>query len=309
MRIEQLQYLSKVAETGSITQAAKALYLSQPSLSNAIKELEQEMEVQLFKRSKKGAVLTEAGEDFLTYAQQILAQVDLLKTRYQESERPRRIFSVSAQHYAFVVDAFVRLLKENSYPKYQATLKESRTYEVIEDVANQRSEIGVLYRSRFNQQVIANALAERDLSFTPLMQAEPHIFIYANHPLADRAQLTLDDLAPYPKLSYEQGVHNSFYYWEEVLADHVADKSIIVSDRATLFNLLIGLDGYTICSGIINSDLNGGDILAKPLACEEAIEIGYITHNFHPLNPIGQAYIQQLQEAVKRSAPSEAEGD
>ncbi|MGO3171028.1 MAG: LysR family transcriptional regulator [Bavariicoccus seileri] len=299
MRIEQLEYLVEVAETKSLTQAAKTLYISQPSLSNAMKELEREMEITLFNRSQKGITLTADGEEFLSYAQQVLEQVDLMKRRYQQKEKPRQIFSVAGQHYAFVVDAFVRLLKEIDQQDYQATLKESRTFEVIEDVANLKSEIGVIYRSNYNRQVINSTLKDRRLTFTPLHVAKPHVFIYQNHPLASKDILTLEDLEPYPKLSYEQGHHNSFYFWEEVLADHQASKSIIVSDRATLFNLLIGLNGYTISSGIINSDLNGEDIVGKKLVSDEQIELGYITSDFHQLNHIATRYLDILEQCAK----------
>lgn len=294
MRIKQLEYLIKIAETGSITQAAKELYISQPSLSNAMKELEKEMGISLFQRSSKGVRLTSEGEEFLSYARQIDEQIGLMEQRYIHKERPKQIFSIASQHYAFVVDAFVRLLKKLDQTDYQATLKELRTYEVIEDVSTLKSELGVIYLSKYNRQVIQGVLKEQNLSFTSLHLAHPHVFIYKEHPLADKHLVELEDLNPYPKLSYEQGQHNSFYYWEEVLADHMSQKSIIVSDRATLFNLVIGLNGYTISSGIINSDLNQEEIIARKLNSNEEIEIGYITNNLHELSPIALQYIDLL---------------
>lgn len=298
MRIEQLQYLVMIAEEKSLTQAAKQLYISQPSLSNSMKELEKEMHITLFHRSQKGITLTTEGEEFLSYARQILEQVDLMKRKYQQKEKPKQIFSVAAQHYAFVVDAFVRLLKKIDQQDYQAFLKEMRTFEVITDVATLKSEIGIIYRSHYNHKVINNTLKENNLSFTPLYTAQPHVFIYKKHPLVKKEVITLADLASYPKLSYDQGHHNSFYFWEEVLADHETNKSIIVSDRATLFNLVIGLNGYTISSGIINSDLNGEEIIAKKLASSERIEIGYITNDFHQLNPIAIDYLELLKQCL-----------
>lgn len=297
MNIKQLEYLVKAVEVGNITQAAKELFISQPSLSNAIKDLEQEMNVTILNRSQKGVTLTVEGEEFLRYAHQVLEQVELMRRRYHEESRPKQIFSVAAQHYAFVVDAFVSLIKKFDLD-YQASLKELRTYEVIEEVANLRSEIGVIYRSHYNYHVITNTLKEKHLTFTSLYKVKPHVFIDKNHPLVNKKAIELDDLLPYPKLSYEQGTHNSLYFFEEVLADQFSPKQIIVSDRATLFNLLIGLNGYTISSGIINDNLNGPNIAAIPLICDEVIELGYITNDLHRLNPIALDYLELLKESI-----------
>lgn len=307
MRIKQLEYLVKVAESSSITQAASELYISQPSLSHAIKELEEEMNVILLNRSQKGVALTTQGEEFLAYARQILEQINLLNRRFKENQQPQRIFSVAGQHYAFVVDAFVRLLKSFEHLDYQASLKELRTYEVIEDVANLKSEIGVIYRSHYNRQVINAELNKFQLTFTPLIKVKPHVFIFKDHPLATLDKIDLEDLVPYPKLSYEQGKHNSFYFWEEVLSDYASPKTITVSDRATLFNLLIGLNGYTISSGIINADLNGENIIAKPFVSNEAIELGYLTSNLHRLRPVAKEYLQLLKQCLKVAVDEGAE--
>ncbi|MDR3157009.1 MAG: LysR family transcriptional regulator [Lactobacillales bacterium] len=300
MRIQQLEYLSKIAETVSITQAAKDLYISQPSLSNAMKELEKEMNIVLFHRSHKGITLTREGEEFLAYARQVLEQVELMNRRYKENDVPKQIFSVASQHYAFVVEAFVKLLKALDAKSYQATLKELRTYEVLADIANLKSELGIIYLSNYNRQVITGVLREKHLSFIPLHVAKPHVFLYKNHPLAAKGIVTFDDLAKYPKLSYEQGHFNSFYFWEEVLADCMSQKSIIVSDRATLFNLLIGLDGYTISSGIINTDLNGENIITCSLNSTEQIEIGYVINDYHRLSKTAIAYVNLLKECLSK---------
>lgn len=298
MKLKQLEYFLKIVETASITQAASELYISQPSLSHAMKELEKEMNITLLHRNSKGVTLTNQGEEFLLYARQINEQINLMNRRYKEDEAPQQIFSVAGQHYAFVVDAFVRLLKQYEQHDYQATLKELRTYEVIEDVANLKSEIGVIYRSNYNRQVINAELDKKQISFTPLVSVRPHVFIYKDHPLANYTKVAISDLDPYPKLSYDQGHHNSFYFWEEVLADYASRKTIIVSDRATLFNLAIGLNGYTISSGIINADLNGSDIISRPLVSSEVIEIGYITNDMHTLKPIAHTFLEILTERL-----------
>ncbi|MBT8902925.1 LysR family transcriptional regulator [Lactobacillus delbrueckii subsp. bulgaricus] len=288
MRIQQLLYLQKVVALGNMTEATKELFIAQPTLSSAIKQLEKEMGITILIRGKKGVSLTEDVREFMQYAQQILDQVQLLERRYGDQSSAPKIFSVAAQHYAFAVDAFVQLLKEIGQSDYQASLKEMRTYEVIEDVANLHSEIGIVYLSRYNHQVMENSFQEKELSFTPLFKAHPHVFLYRNHPLAGKKSISLADLLP--------------YYWEETLADQHSPKSIIVSDRATLFNLAIGLKGYTISSGIINADLNGDDIIARPLISDEYIEIGYLTNRLHQLSSIGQKYLGYLRESIEKNA-------
>lgn len=302
MRIQDLEYFMKVVEIGNMTEAAKELFISQPSLSNAISNLEKEMAITLFFRSNKGTILTTEGGEFLQYARQVLEQIDLMNGRYKDSNETNHIFSISGQHYAFVVDAFVKLLKELNEDNYQATLKEERTFEVIEDVATLKSEIGVIYRSHYNTKVLEGAFNEKQLTFTPLFKTSPFVFIDKYHPLAKNETITLDELKLYPRLSYEQGTKNSFYYWEEILADTYTPKQIIVSDRATLFNLLIGLNGYTISSGIINDDLNSPNILAVPLESDETIELGYLISNHHQLTPIAERYLVLLNESISQYA-------
>ena len=276
MRIQQLKYIIKIVETGSMNEASKHLFVTQPSLSNAVRELEEEMNIKIFTRSTRGITLTSDGVEFLSYARQIVEQTELLEERYKYNREKKELFAVSAQHYAFVVESFASILRENDMRNYELILRETRTHEVIDDVRDFRSEIGVLYLNDFNRDVLTKLFLDNNLEFTPLFQAVPHVFISKHHPLANKTSVTLDEMAEFPYLSYEQGERNSFYFSEEILSTARHDKSIVVSDRATLFNLLIGLDGYTICTGILNSDLNGDDIFSVPLQVDEKIEIGYI---------------------------------
>ena len=210
MTLQQLKYVTAVAGTGTISGAAQALFLSQPSLTAAIRELEQELNITIFSRTNRGVVLTAAGEEFLGYARQVLEQADLIEERYTGSAPRRHRFSVSTQHYSFAVEAFVDLLKEYGGPEYDFRIRETKTYEIIEDVSRLRSEVGVLYLNEFNRPVLTRVLREHELEFHPLFTARPHVFVSKANPLAERRALTLDDLAPYPRLSYEQGEHNAF---------------------------------------------------------------------------------------------------
>ena len=301
MTLKQLRYVTVVADTGSITEAARQLYIAQPSLTSAIRELENEYGIVIFKRSKKGIEVTPEGEEFLGYARQVLEQTDLIDERYTGSNRGKLRFCVSSQHYSFVVEAFVKLLKEYGGDKYEFHMREKQTYDIIEDVAHLKSEIGILYMNRFNETVIKKTLRDNGLIFEPLFRAKPHVFVGKDSPLAKKKSLSLSDLKPYPRLSYEQGSHNSFYFSEEILSTVDADKELLVHDRATLFNLLIGMHGYTICSGVINEELNGPNIVARPLKVDDYMEIGYILPStMHPSN-LTKAYIAILKELTKNS--------
>lgn len=295
MTLKQLQYIVAVAETGSITEAAKLLYIAQPSLTSAIHELEKEYHINIFSRSNKGIEITTEGDEFLGYARQVIEQANLIEERYNGKAPGKQRFCVSSQHYSFVVEAFVELLKKHIGDKYEFHMRETQTYEIINDVAHLRSEIGVLYLNRFNETILKKVIKDNGLVFHTLFIAKPHVFIGKNSPLANKVTLSLEDLKPYPRLSYEQGSHNSFYFSEEILSVIDCDKEIVVCDRATLFNLLVGLNGYTICSGVISEELNGSNIIAKPLDVDDYMEIGYIVPSNIYLSPLTSLYIETLQ--------------
>lgn len=298
MTLQQLKYVIEVARSRSISKAAQNLFISQPSLSNALKELENEVGIVIFLRTNKGIILTPEGAEFLGYARQVVEQAALLENRYSTTQSSQQHFSVSAQHYAFAVSAFVRLLKDYDRDEYEFTLRETKTYEIIEDVKNLHSEIGILYVNDFNQKVIHKFLREDNLVFHELFEAKPHVFISSQNPLAKQDFVTLADLIPYPYLSFEQGDYNSFYFSEEILSTISRPKNIRVSDRATLFNLLIGLNGYTISTGVISHKLNSKDIVSVPLHVDERITVGYITHKNVKNSPLATVYIEYLKETI-----------
>lgn len=298
MTLQQLRYAIAVADAGSITAAAARLFIAQPSLSKALSELEAEMGVTIFERSARGVRPTEDGTRFLSYARQVIEQADLLESQFVHGTPVRRVFAVSSQHYAFVVNAFVELVREIGRERYEFSLREGTTAGIIDDVRTQRSEVGVIYRSEFNREVITGAVRRADLRFEPLFVAAPHVFVSRTSPLAGRKSVTLDDLAPFPRLSYDQGTQNSFYFSEELHPTQMVDKQIVVTDRATLFNLLIGLDGYTISSGILSADLNGEDIVSVPLESDERMEVGLLRLAGRPLSPVAARYVEHLREYV-----------
>lgn len=298
MTLQQLRYITTVADTGTITEAAKKLYISQPSLTNAIHELEKEMGLTIFNRTNKGIFISREGEEFLGYARQVLEQTTILEDKYKKNGGGKKQFCVSTQHYSFAVNAFVDLVKKYGQEEYDFSLRETQTYKLIEDVAHMRSEIGILFLNDFNEKVIMKILKSSDLEFHLLFVAKPHVFISRHHPLAKKKIITNEELADYPYLSYEQGEHNSFYFSEEIFSSFERKKNIRVSDRATLFNLLIGLNGYTVCSGIIDQKLNGEDIIAVPLADEGGMRIGYVTHRKGMISRLGETYLEALKKYI-----------
>ena len=298
MTLQQLKYVTTIANIGSISEAAKRLFVSQPSLTKAIKELEKEMGITIFDRTNKGITVSKEGERFLGYARQVLEQAALLEEQYKSQSGGKKQFSVSTQHYSFAVNAFVELLKGADIDQYDVSLRETQTYEIIDDVAHMKSEIGLLFYNDFNRPVLEKLIHTNELTFTELFTAHPHIFIGKNHPLANKDVVSMDELEEYPYISFEQGDHNSFYFSEEIFSTVVRPKHIRVRDRASLFSLLLGLDGYTVSSGVIDEEVNGENIISVPLAEEGLMHIGYITNNKMHRSRLGQEYIQALEQYV-----------
>ncbi len=299
MTLMQLRYAITVADTGTITEAASKLYISQPSLTNAIHELEKEMNIVIFNRTNKGITISREGEEFLGYARQVLEQASILEDKYKSGNGGKKQYCISTQHYSLAVNAFVDLIKKSGQEEYDFSLRETQTYEIIDDVAKLRSEIGLLFINDFNEAVIGKILKSQELEFHELYVAKPHVFISSKHPLAGKQIITNDELQEYPYLSFEQGEHNSFYFSEEIFSSSERKKNIRVRDRATLFNLLIGLNGYTVCSGVIDKKLNGKDIIAVPLADESDMRIGYITHKRGMLSRLGTTYLEAIRKYLK----------
>lgn len=298
MTLQQLKYAVAVAECGNVTAASQKMFISQPSLTNAVHELEKEIGITIFSRTNKGVVVTNEGDEFLGYARQVLEQASLIEEKYLGKEQKRSRFSVTCQHYSFAVNAFVDVIKQFGGTEYDYTLRESRTSKIIDDVSRLKSEIGILYMNKSNTEVISKLLKKNDLVFSELFTAKPHVFISKTSPLAKKERITLEDLKPFPYLTYEQGEYNSFYFSEEPLPDIDHKLNIKVSDRATLFNLLIGLDGYTVCSGVIDSELNGINIIARPLELDDFMRIGTVTHKSVVLSKYAQAYIAALKKYI-----------
>lgn len=295
MTLQQLRYLIAIAQNGSISAAANELFISQSSLSIAVKDIERECGVTIFERSSKGITLTSDGNELLGYARQVVEQADLMEARYSKQVKPiSQHLSIASQHYAFPVEAFIEFVKDYEGEGYTFTLREARTSEIIEDVKEFRSDIGILYMSSFNEAVLSKLLEDSNLNFNQLFQARPHIFVGENHPLAERSVVKIEELDEYPRYSFEQGTNNSFYFAEEPFSELAHEKKVIVSDRGTLSNLLAHHIGYTVSTGVLSSEMHSG-IVSIPLETSEKMVVGYIIHNERQLSELAQKYIETLK--------------
>ena len=296
MTLQQLKYFVTVAECKNITSAAEKLFISQPSLSAAIHNFEKEMGVTAFARTNKGIKITREGEELLSYARNLLEQADIMKDRFCKDTNRKPKLSVSCQHYSFAVKAFVETVKRAGMENYEFAVYETRTYEIIENVRNFKSELGILYMNDMNRKVLEKILRENQLKFTELFSCDTYVYLRSGHPLAGREILSMKDLEPYPCLAFDQGKNNSFYLAEEMKSTYDYDRIIKANDRATMLNLMNGLDAYTLCSGIICEELNGDDSLAIPLKESEKMQIGYIHRAGSVVSALGEIYIEELMK-------------
>lgn len=301
MTLQQLKYVIGIAEAGSLNKAAEKLFISQPSLTSTIHDLENELGIIIFNRTGRGVTLTNDGTEFLSSARQLYLNYQNLMEKYGDNGSIKKKFGVSTQHYSFAVKSFVEMVKKFGTNDYEFAIRETKTREVIDDVASLKSEIGILYLSDFNRKAITSLLKSKDLDFHHLINCKAYVYLWKGHPLAKNKEITFAQLEDYPCLSFEQGDEASFYFAEEILSTSEYHRTIKANDRATMLNLMIGLNGYTLCSGIICEELNGSEYIAVPFHDEDAsinriMEIGWITkHNFTP-SSIGQTYIEEVKK-------------
>ena len=301
MTLTQLRYVIAIAETKSINKAAEQLYVSQPSLTSAVQELEKELGIILFNRSGRGVTLTNDGAEFLLYARQLYGQYETILEKYGENGSLKKKFGVSTQHYSFAVKAFVDMAKQFDMSKYEFAIRETKTAEVISDVSTMKSEIGVLYLSDFNRKSMEKLLRSAGLEFHHLIDCQAYVYLWKNHPLAGEESISFSQLSDYPCLAFEQGDNSSFYLAEEILSTNEYPRIIRANDRATMLNLMVGLNGYTLCSGIICEELNGNEFAAVPFRDDEenhnsVMEIGYVVRKNTMPGKMGKLYIEALKK-------------
>lgn len=301
MTLQQLLYVLTVSDEGTMNKAAEKLYISQPTLTSAIHAIERELHIQIFNRTSHGVTVTEQGREFLTYARQLYQQYELLKNRYADSSQRKNKFRVSSQHYSFATKAFVDTVKKYGTAKYDLAISETKTMHVIEDVGNSLSEIGILYLSSYNYHFMMKQFDEWNLQFHKLVDCDAYVYLYKGHPLASKKSIRYEELLPYPNMTFDQGDNPSLYTAEEILVENEFPRKIQVNDRATMLNLMKGLNGYTLCSGIISQDLNGDEYVVVPYEANtenpnSVMEIGWISRKNTILSEIGNTYVKTMEQ-------------
>ena len=297
MTLQQLKDADAVATCGSLSEAARRVFVTQPTLTEAIRTLEEELRIAIFTRSSRGVALTHEGEEFLASARQILDDAALIQQKYTGKAVRRPQFAVSCQHFAFAVEAFMEVVKENDAESYDFTFRETVTSEIIDDVARHRSEIGMLYLSRRNERAIMKILRKEELVFEELFAARPHVFLGRKHPLAKKKIIKLQELDAYPYLTYEQGIENALYFAEEVMPSLDRKKNIRVRDRATMTNLVLGLNGFTVSSGAHGKSYSS-EIISIPLKMDDSIRVGIVRRDGVSLSAAGTSFVKALRARV-----------
>ena len=298
MTLQQIYYALTIEECGSMNKAAEKLFIVQPTLTSAIQELEKEVGITIFVRTHKGITPTQEGAEFLSDIRRLYRQYGTVIQKYRGEGSYKRKFGVSTQHYSFAVKAFVEMAKHYDMNQFDFAIRETRTRAVITDVSTLRSEIGILYVSNANRRTMNRLFTQQELEFHPLIQCRAYVYLWKGHPLAKEASIGLEQLEPYPCLSFEQG-EDEYYFAEEILSENIYPREIKACDRATILNLMVGLKGYTLCSGIISDDLNGDDYIAIPFREDEenpnsVMEIGYLTKKNSILSEMRKRYIDEI---------------
>ena len=295
MNITQIKYVLETADSRSMREAATKLFVSQPALSASIRELEDELGILIFERTNKGISLTDEGREFITYAKKAVGQYEILEDRYLSKDGDKERFSVSTQHYNFAVKAFTEVIKKADPKKYIFSIHETKTREVLEDVRTLKSEVGVISFSGSNESVIKKLMREYQLEFTSLMQRETYAYFWKGHELAERTEISIDELKDLPCVSFDQSDDSNFYLTEEAMADHAFEKMIRSDDRATSMEIIAELGGYSIGSGMLAGDENVlKGLVSVKLMEEDPLIIGYIVRKGSLLSSYGDAYVEEL---------------
>ena len=294
MTILQLKYVIAIDEECSMRKAADRLYVSQPGLSSAVRDLESEIGIQIFERVHNGVVTTAAGASFIAYARNAVEQFEKVEEKYLNSRNARPTFSVSMQHYTIAVNAFIETVKKYDLQEYQFSIRETQTGEVIDDVKNLKSEVGVIALSDFNKNTFKKIFADASLEFHELFDRNTYVYLRKDHPLAENEEISLEELQDYPCMVFDQGDNTSFYYREEALATYDYKKVISTNERATSVELMLGLNGYAVGVAMLGDSLNSSELKAIKLKENETLTFGYITRKGSELSDMGKTFVEEL---------------
>lgn len=296
MNITQIKYVLQTAASSSMREAATKLFVSQPTLSSSIRDLEEELGILIFERTNKGISLTDAGREFITYAKKAVGQYEILEERYLAKDSGKEHFSVSTQHYNFAIKAFTAVIRKNDPERFVFSIHETKTREVLEDVTSLKSEVGIISFSGTNEGLIRKLFKDYQLEFVPLMQRETYAYVWKNHKLAGRKDVSIEELQEYPCVAFDQADDSNYYLAEEAMSDYDFRKLIKSDDRATTMEIISELGGYSIGSGMLSGEeaiLDG--LVSIKLKEEDPLTIGYITRKGSRMSKYGKQYIEELQ--------------
>ncbi len=304
MTLQQVLYALTIQECGSMNKAAEKLYIVQPTLTSAIQELENEVGITIFMRTNKGVIVTPEGSEFLDDIRGFYRQYDIVMQKYSGEGTYKRKFGVSTQHYTFAVRAFVDMAKRYDMNEFDFALRETTTMDIIKDVSSLKSEIGILYINELNRKAMDKLLTEHSLEFHSLIKCRAFVYLWKDHPLANMESIGMEDLAEYPCMFFEQG-DNSEFLAEEILSENFYPKTLRVTDRSTMLNLIKALNGYTLCSGIIYGDYNGDGYIVVPFRGDEenpnsVMDIGYITKKNAVRSKLGYEYLEEISKSLEQ---------
>lgn len=308
MTIQNLRYIIEIARCHSISKAAKSLFMTQSAISNAVKETEAELGIQIFNRTSHGVTLTFDGEDFLPYCKEVVAKMDYIQNRYQNRSAARTSFSVSCQHLPFAVRAYRSFIADFQSDSFELSLWELPVKEIFHDVNSGRSAIGVFLFRDDQVPDIRKSLYLHDLAYTELAQPCVYVFLNENHPLAGCSYLTPDDLMPYPCVTFDYR-NSTEQNTSDIISFSDFSKYIHVCDRSTKLALL--KKGTAFCIGTElsvdpSSDRKHG-ITAIPLHLQdrpETVHAGYIVSRKHAVHELCQHYIDFLTQECAQTFSS-----
>ena len=303
MTLQQMYYLITIADNHSMNKAADKLFIAQPTITSAVRDAEKEIGMQIFHRTHKGVIPTSEGKVFLDKIKKVIQQYEEIMETYDDKKKYRRKFAVSMQHYSFAVKAFIEMAKHYDSNQFDLALRETTTAKVINDVSSLKSEIGILYICETNQRVMNRLFRENELEFNSLIECPASVYLARSHPLANKEKLTFEELAPYPCMSFEQGSETEIFFAEELLTEHIYQKTVKATDRATMMNLIEGLNGYTLCSNIYSEKLSGDQFFVIPFKTggntQNMMNIGFITKKNFELSHMGKDFLNEVKHELE----------
>ncbi|MGM0169627.1 hypothetical protein IGI39_003943 [Enterococcus sp. AZ135] len=297
MNLQQYRYVQTIAKIGSFSQAAKELFVTQPSLSSSIKELENELDVQLFHRSKSGTCLTEAGSDFLIYAKRILTQVEEMEKHFLLGTK--KSFTVSSQHYDFLYEPFMKVTEKFQGVCQNFYLNETTTKRILESIRDFESELGIIYLNPQSKRMLERYFSQESLNFEVLGNFSTHIYLGAHHPLAARENISKEELSVYPQVRFIQEDHGASYLDEDPIGISKEQANYYTNDRGTLMNLLAGTDAYASGLGIIKG-LTKDRIVLRPLKDADIHSLVVITNRMRKQTQLAEYFIQELKHTLQK---------